>query len=256
MTILQSIILAIVEGITEFLPVSSTGHLILTSRLLAIPQSEFLKTFEIVIQLGAILSVVFLYFKTLIKGWSVWWRVLVGFMPAAVIGFLAYDFIKGYLLESSLITLASLLVGGMVLIFLEKVYKPKHAVESIEKMSWKQALGTGLFQAVAMIPGVSRSAATIFGGLFAGLTRKAAVEFSFLVAIPTMAAASGLDLLESNFSFSSSEWVVLAVGFLGSFITAVLAVKLFVRFIEKHSFVPFGVYRILVSLAYYFLVMR
>ncbi len=257
MDILHAIILSIVEGISEFLPISSTGHLILASDLLKIPQTEFVKSFEIIIQLGAILSVVVLYWRRLLTNKEITFRVLASFIPTAVIGFGLYKLIKTFLLGNTAVTLWALLIGGIVLIVVEKLYKEQpHHLDSIEKLSYKNAVIIGLVQALSVIPGVSRSAATIFGGLFVGLKRKPAVEFSFLLAIPTMAAATGLDLVKSNFSFSSQEWGILVVGLIGAFVTALLAIKYFLKFIEKHTFVGFGIYRIILAVLFWFFIVR
>lgn len=255
MDYIHAILLSIVEGITEFLPISSTGHLILVSKILNIPQTEFVKSFEIFIQLGAICSVIFLYWKTFLKGLKVWKPVVVAFLPTAILGLVFYKIIKTYLLGNSLVTVAALLIGGIILILLEKLYKEKeHHISDIENISLKTALFIGLFQSISMIPGVSRAAATILGALFLGTKRKTAVEFSFLLAVPTMLAATGLDLVESNFSFSLYELSLLAVGFIGSFVVAILAIKFFIRFIQNHTFIPFGVYRIVIAILFLFFV--
>ena len=257
MDYLQALILSVVEGISEFLPISSTGHLILTSELLKIPQTEFVKSFEVIIQLGAILAVVILYAKTLVTNRKLWPKLLAAFLPTAVIGFSLYGLIKQYLLGNAIVTLWALFIGGIVLIVIEKLYKEKeHHLDKAENLSYKKAMLIGLVQSLSVIPGVSRSASTIFGGLFVGLKRKTAVEFSFLLAIPTMAGATALDLLKSNFSFSTHEWSILAVGFVGSFITAILAVKYFLRYIEHHTFVAFGVYRIILAVLYWLVIIR
>lgn len=252
MDFLQVVIFSVVEGITEFLPISSTGHLVLTSELLRIPQTEFVKSFEIIIQLGAILSIIVLYWKQLLASKTLSLKVMAAFIPTAIIGFAFYDVIKMFLLGNTAVTLWALFLGGIALIVLEKFYQEQpHHIEKLETMSYKKALMIGLVQSFSMVPGVSRAAATIFGGLFVGLKRKAAVEFSFLLAIPTMAAATGLDLIKTDFSFSSSEWGMLAIGFVGAFFTAILAVKYFIRYIEKHSFFAFGVYRIVLAILFW-----
>jgi undecaprenyl-diphosphatase len=257
MTILDALVLAVVEGITEFLPISSTGHLILTSHLLGLEHTDFLKSFEVIIQLGAILAIVFLYWKTLIKDISIWKKIVTAFIPTAFVGFFLYDFIKGFLLGNETVTLASLFIGGIVLILLELFHKEKkESKDQIAKLSYKHAFIIGCFQSLSIIPGVSRAASTIIGGLLVGGKRKTAVEFSFLLAVPTMVAASGLDLLESNFSFTATEWHLLSVGFIGSFLVAIAAVKFFLGFIQKHTFIPFGVYRIVLALVYWLFLMR
>ncbi|OGH11682.1 MAG: undecaprenyl-diphosphatase UppP [Candidatus Levybacteria bacterium RIFCSPLOWO2_01_FULL_36_13] len=257
MDLIDVIIFSVVEGITEFLPISSTGHLILTSKILLIPQSTFVKDFEIIIQLGAILSIIYLYFDKLIKNKEVWKKILTAFIPTALVGFILFKFIKDFLLGNLYLTLTSLLLGGVLLIILEIIYKEKdNHVEEIEKISYSKAFIIGLFQSLAIVPGVSRSAATIIPALFLGTKRKTAAEFSFLLAIPTMLAATGLDLIKSEFTFSINEWVILAVGFIGNFITALLVVKWFLVYIQNHSFIAFGIYRILVALIFWYILIK
>src|ERR1035437_7666588 len=226
MNILQALILSIVEGVSEFLPISSTGHMILAANLLKIAQSGFVKDFEIIIQLGAILAIVVLYWSTLFKSIEVWKRIIVAFIPTAIIGLVLFKFIKTYLLGNLYVTLVSLLIGGIILIVLELIYKEKeHHIDDIAKMTLPKAFVIGLFQSIAIIPGVSRSAATIVGALFLGTKRKAAAEFSFILAVPTMLAATGLDLIKTNLSYSFNEWVILVIGFFGAFIVALVSVK-------------------------------
>lgn len=257
MDLINVIILSAIEGVSEFLPISSTGHLIVASKLLSIPQTNFVKDFEIIIQLGAILSIVFLYYDRLIKNSEIWKKVLTAFIPTAVIGFILFKFIKDFLLGNLYITLASLLFGGVLLIVLEIIYKEKdHHIDKIEKMPYSKVFLIGLFQSFAVIPGVSRSAATIIPALFLGTKRKTAAEFSFLLAVPTMLAATGLDLVKSNFTFSLNEWILLAAGFVGSFITAIIVVKWFLDYLQNHSFIAFGVYRILASLLFWYILLR
>lgn len=247
--------LSIVEGVTEFLPVSSTGHLVLTARLLNIPQTEFVKSFEIIIQLGAILAIVLLYWRSLFTERKVWERVFVAFIPTAVIGFTLYKFIKQYLIGNELVTLGALFVGGVLLIVLEKLHKQSDQSRSrVRDLTIRQSFLIGVIQAISVVPGVSRSAASILGGMYLGADRKTAVEFSFLLAVPTMVAATGLDLVQTRFSFSSLEWVQLGVGFIGAFITALIVVKWFVKFVQKNTFVPFGIYRMILSLIYFVLI--
>ena len=254
MDLFQSLILSIIEGVTEFLPVSSTGHLVLASGLLKTPQTEFVKSFEIFIQLGAILAVVVLYFKKYIQNFKAWKNILIAFVPTAVIGFVLYKIVKQFLLGNSLVVVASLLVGGILLIWLEKIHKEKDSdVGKIENLSSKQSFMIGLAQSISIIPGVSRAAATILGGMFLGLKKETAVEFSFLLAVPTMLAATGLDLVKSDLNFSAQELSVLAVGFIGSFIAALLVVKWFIKFIQTNNFFWFGVYRIILAVIFLFL---
>jgi undecaprenyl-diphosphatase len=251
MNYFQAIILSIIEGLTEFLPISSTGHMILAAKLLNIMQTDFVKSFEIIIQLGSIFAVIFLYWKTLVKNKTVWKKIITAFIPTAIIGFLLYKIIKTFLLGNSTITLTALLIGGLIIIILEKIYKEKdHHYDSIEKISFKNAFLIGVFQSISVIPGVSRSAATIIPALLLGTKRKTAVEFSFLLAIPTMLAATALDLVKSNFSFTLSEYFILLIGLLGSFFVAILAVKFFLSFIRKHTLIPFGIYRIILAIVF------
>ncbi|MFH0937411.1 MAG: undecaprenyl-diphosphatase UppP [Candidatus Daviesbacteria bacterium] len=257
MDFLQAIILSIVEGLTEFLPISSTGHLILASDLLKIPQTEFLKSFEIIIQLGAILAVVFLYFKTLLN-FKLWSKILVALLPTLITGLALYKFVKSFLLGNSEVVVIALFLGGIALIAFEIGSKKSHlgGVTKIENLSYKKAFIIGLFQSISIVPGVSRAATTIIGGMFAGLSRKSAVEFSFLLAVPTMMAATSLDLIKSNFSFSAQEYLFLLIGLLGAFITAIIAIKFLIKFVQNHTFTPFGIYRIILATTFYLLIIR
>jgi undecaprenyl-diphosphatase len=249
--IFESVILGIVEGLTEFLPISSTGHLILASRLMHLPNSEFLESFEIAIQLGAVLSVVFIYHRTLIHHFEIWKKILTAFFPTAVIGLLCHSFAKKYLLGNHWVVVCSLFAGGIFIIFFEKIYAARQRTVK-EEISFTMAFLIGCAQSLAIIPGVSRSAATILAGLALGLGRKSIAEFSFLLAIPTMLAATALDLAKSGFQFTSAEWMVLAIGFVTSFVVAVFAVQFLLRFIRTHSFIPFGIYRVLIAVLFYF----
>jgi undecaprenyl-diphosphatase len=251
--IIQTIILGIIEGITEFLPISSTGHLILTARILGLSQTEFLKTFEIVIQFGAILSVIVLYWKSLLINFEILKRVLVAFFPTAVLGLVFYKIIKHYLMASNQVVLWSMFIGGICIIVFEILHKEKDgALEDLSTISYRTSLLIGLFQSIAMIPGVSRSAATIVGGLVLGLKRKTIVEFSFLLAVPTMLAATGLDLVKNVDQFSAAQLNFLSIGFIVSFFSALLGVKFLLTFIKHHSFVSFGIYRIVLALLFWF----
>ncbi len=256
MSFLDALILGVVEGVTEFLPISSTGHLILTSKLFAIVQSEFVKSFEIIIQLGAILSVVFLYWRTILNK-NTLKKIIVGFVPTGVVGLLFYKIIKTYLIGNETVVVWTLLIGGAALIIFELWYKePTEAAEDLDQVSYKQSFIIGLCQSVAIIPGVSRSAATILGGLGLGLRRRTIVEFSFLLAIPTMFAATGLDLIKNAGAFSVDQLGVLIVGFVTSFVVALGSIKFLMRFIQHHNFIPFGVYRILAAVAFWFFIIR
>ena len=248
---LQAIILGLVEGITEFLPVSSTGHMILVADALHLTQTDFLKSFEIFIQLGAILAVFILYWKRVLLNKKIFMRVAVAFLPTAVIGLALYKVVKKYLLGNTAVVLWSLAIGGALLIIFELFYKEKStATQDIEKMTYGQALFIGVFQTLAIIPGVSRSAATIVGGLMLGIKRRTIVEFSFMLAIPTMVAATGLDLIESGHSFTGQEKGMLAIGFITAFVAAFFAIRFFLRYVKTHTFIPFGVYRIVIAAAF------
>lgn len=256
MTFLHAVILGIVEGLTEFLPISSTGHLILTADLLNLAKTAFLSSFEVGIQLGAILAVVILYAKRILTQLKLIKILIVAFIPTAAIGLALYKLIKTYLLGNTVVVLWALLIGGIVIIIFEHFYREKpEAVSEVENISYKQAFAIGVAQSFAVIPGVSRAAATIIGGLALGLKRKTIVEFSFLLAIPTMLAATGLDLLKTGSVFTSIEWGMLAVGFAVSFTVALLAIKWLLKFIQKHSFVYFGYYRIAVAIIFWLMIL-
>lgn len=259
MSLLHVFILSIIEGLTEFLPISSTGHLILASKLLGISETNFVKTFEIVIQLGAILSVVVLYFKKflnikLIK------KLIVAFIPTGIVGMLLYPIIKNFLLGSSWVTLNALFWGGIALIVIELIFKKKNKGKAIdnkidyEKITYKKAFLIGCFQCLSVIPGMSRAASTIIGGLTQGLNRPTATEFSFLLAVPTMIIASGYDLYKSRDIIGGGGSLTLFVGTVLSFIFAMFAIKFLIGFVKKHDFKSFGVYRIVLSILYFIFV--
>ena len=251
MTLYECIILGIVEGITEFLPVSSTGHMILAGHMLKMAQTEFLKSFEISIQLGAILAVVVLYGRLLLQNQEVLKRVITAFIPTALIGFIFYKLIKTYLLGNALVVVASLFIGGIILILFELNHTEQEtSIAEMEQISYGQAALIGLFQAIAMIPGVSRSAATIIGGLALGLKRKTIVEFSFVLAVPTMIAATALDLLKSGCAFNAQQYVLLFIGGFISFVVAVLSIKFLLSYIKRHTFVSFGIYRMIIAVVF------
>lgn len=248
MTVLHSIFLGILEGITEFLPISSTAHLILASSLLKLQQTEFLKTFNVVIQLGAILSVVFVYWRKLLLSKEVMLRIIIAFIPTAIIGFLLEKIIRNVLFESITTILWSLFIGGIVLVLFEAFHKEStSAVRSMEEMTYVQAFIVGLVQAISVIPGVSRAGATIVGGLSLGISRKAIVDFSFVLAVPVMLAATVLELVKHGSEMSFDNVGLLLVGFVTSFIVALGVIKWLLRFIKRHSFMTFGLYRVAVA---------
>ncbi|MFA6601999.1 MAG: undecaprenyl-diphosphate phosphatase [Candidatus Paceibacterota bacterium] len=254
MTFFHSLILGIVEGLSEFLPISSTGHLILVSELLRIPATVFSKSFNIIIQLGAIAAVIVLYWDKL-RNLDLWKKLIVAFIPTGIIGLALYKVVKTYLLGNSLVVLWSLFLGGIAIIIFEWWQKKKvEPVDEISSITYRQALLIGLFQSIAIIPGISRSAATIVGGLAMGLSRKTIVRFSFLLAIPTMLAASGLDLVKNYSAFSTDQFGSLAVGFIVSFIVAVVSIRFLLGYIRNHDFTAFGIYRIVIAVIFYLVI--
>jgi undecaprenyl-diphosphatase len=252
MDILQAIILGIVEGVTEFLPVSSTGHLILASRFLGVASTDFLKTFEIAIQLGAIAAVLVLYWKKLLLNSENMKKIIVAFIPTGVAGLLFYKTIRSFLGSPEVVTW-SLLIGGIVIIFFEWLDGEKNDhTAKLEDISYGQALAVGVSQCLALIPGVSRAASTIFGGMLVGIKRSVIVEFSFLLAVPTMAAATGYDLIKHGASFSGDELKLLSVGMLASFIVALAIIKWLIKFVQKNNFIIFGIYRIALAILLFY----
>lgn len=250
MTTVQNIIISIVEGLTEFLPVSSTGHMIITEKLLNITETDFIKVFTVAIQLGAILAVVVLYWKKFLnfKNWQFYAKIAAGVVPALILGFLFSKKIDA-LLESSTTVAVSLLVGGIILLFIDNVFK-NPTVDKEEDISFLKAIMIGIWQCIAMVPGVSRSAASIIGGMQQKLTRSAAAEFSFFLAVPTMLAATGYKLLKyykDYGGFTSEEIKQLAIGNVVAFIVAMLAIKFFIGFLKKYGFKVWGYYRIIVG---------
>jgi undecaprenyl-diphosphatase len=248
MTLIQTIILGIVEGITEFLPVSSTGHMIIAQKLLAIDSTEFVKAFTVNIQFGAILSVVVLYWKRFFQTFDFYWKLLIAVIPALVLGFLFSEKID-MLLENVAVVASMLVLGGVLMLFVDKWFDKTDEDQSI---GWKRALKIGFYQCIAMIPGVSRSMASIVGGMTTKLTRKNAAEFSFFLAVPTMAAASGYKLLKlfmdpAGKSMLSDNLMTLLIGNLVAFVVAMVAIKFFIEFLTKYGFKAFGYYRIVVG---------
>lgn len=267
MDILSSIIIAIVEGLTEFLPVSSTGHMIITEKLLGVPADDFVKAFTVIIQFGAILSVVCLYWRRFFRlnhtpapegasplrrflhKYDFYWKLLVAFIPAAVIG-LAFGDVVDSLLENVVVVAVMLILGGIFMLFCDKIFN--HGSDDTV-LTEKRALRIGLFQCIAMIPGVSRSMATIVGGMSQKLTRRAAAEFSFFLAVPTMLAATGYEVLKlflkGDAAVLTGNVTTLIVGNVVAFVVALLAIKFFINFVTKYGFKAFGWYRIIVGSA-------
>ena len=243
MTWLEAIIISIVEGITEFLPISSTGHMILTQGILGMETNDFVKAFIINIQFGAILSVVVLYWRHFIQSVNFYLKLFVAFIPAAVLGLLFSDFIDS-MLENVYVVAVTLILGGIVLLFVDKWF---NKVSDDQSISYPTAFKIGLFQCISMIPGVSRSAATIIGGMTQKLNRKTAAEFSFFLAVPTMFAASGYKLMSNYQAIDSENLGILILGNIIAFIVALIAIKSFINFLTKHGFKVFGYYRIIVG---------
>jgi undecaprenyl-diphosphatase len=246
MSWLEALILAIVEGLTEFLPVSSTGHMILTEGIMGMKSNDFIQAFIINIQFGAILAVVVLYWKRFFQSLKFCYKLFVAFLPAAFFGLLLNDYIDE-LLESVYVVAVMLILGGIVLVFVDKWFKDT-AENGKNDTTYKNALVIGFFQVLAMVPGVSRSAATIIGGMTEKLNKKAAAEFSFFLAVPTMVAASGYKLMKNHDAITSDNIGILLFGNVIAFIVAMLAIKSFIKFLTSHGFKIFGYYRIIVGL--------
>lgn len=258
MDIFQSLILGLVEGLTEFLPISSTAHIIITSNALNIIQSDFVKTFEIAIQSGAILAVLVLYWRKF-TNLEVLKRVIWAFIPTAILGLIFYKIVKAHLIGNMTVILYALAIGGVVLIVFEKYQKKRNSQTELPSestdISYKNSFLIGIFQAIAIIPGVSRSAATIVGGMLLGIKRETIVEFSFLLAVPTILAATALDLLKSFHQIVNSSAFIgeLSVGFVASFFMAIISIKFLLNYLKKNSLTAFGIYRILLVIAILFL---
>lgn len=244
MDTLQAVILGFVEGFTEFLPISSTGHMIIVSQWLGLPQDATNKAFEVIIQLAAILAVVAKYRdKFTLRHIELWKKLVLAFIPVGVVGLLFYKQIKA--MFSVEVVAIMFIVGGIVFLIIERLYKEEAAhVTNVEALNYRQALWIGVAQVFSLVPGTSRAGATIVGGLLVGLNRTASAEFSFLLALPVMVAASGLDLLKHYKEFQDSNLLHLGVGFAVAFIVAYFTMKLFISFLSRFTFVSFGIYRI------------
>ena len=249
MSVLESIILAIIEGLTEFLPVSSTGHIIIGSSVMGIADDSFTKVFTVAIQFGAILSVIVLYWKKFLQSFEFYFKLGVAFIPAALIGFLLNDYIDA-LLERIEVVGFMLIIGGVIFLFIDKIFEANEK-NIDQRITYPVALKIGIFQCIAMIPGVSRSAATIIGGLTQKLNKKTAAEFSFFLAVPTMFAATAYKMLvfyKDGPGFSANEINLLIIGNVVAFIVALVAIKSFISFLTKYGFKVFGYYRIVLGL--------
>lgn len=248
MDIFQAVLLGIVEGFTEFLPISSTGHLIIVSDWLGLAQTSSTKAFEVIVQLSAIFAVVVNYKEKFSpKKIELWKKLFIAYLPLAIIGFIFRHQIKD--LFSISIVAYMFIIGGIVFLIVEKFYKEQsYHIDDVEKVNYKQAFYIGFAQIFALIPGTSRAGATIIGGLLSGLNRKVSAEFSFLLAFPVMLTVSGYDILKHYSEFDNENFIVLAIGFIVSFAVAFITIKLFLKFLEKFTFVSFGIYRIIFGL--------
>ena len=257
MNIVQALIISFVEGVTEFLPISSTAHQVLISNILSITQTGFVKNFEIIIQLGAILAVVVLYWRKFLVDMKLLKNLFVALVPALGVGFFFFSFIKNVLIGNYIVSLIALIAGGIALIVVEKYFeKRKKETFDMNKLTYKDSFIIGVFQSISVVPGVSRAAATINGGMFTGLTRESATEFSFLLAVPTMAAATALDIFKSRSELMGANFTLLTIGFIGAFVFALLTIKFLIGYVKKHSFIPFGVYRIVFAILYWVLILK
>jgi undecaprenyl-diphosphatase len=255
MTVLDAAVLGIVEGLTEFLPVSSTGHLILASELLGLHQTEAHKVFEVAIQLGAILAVACLYWRRFAVRSDLLLKLAVGFLPTGVIGLTLYKMVK-HLFDVSVVSI-SLILGGIAFLVVERYLKDhRPAIRDVADVSYRTAFTIGLVQSISMIPGVSRSGATIIGGLLCRLDRTVAAEFSFLLALPTMLAATCYDVYKNASAFHGSDWGNLVIGFVISFVFSIVGIKVLIRFVSNHTFIPFGIYRIIAGALFLLLIVR
>jgi len=258
--LLKAVIIGIVEGVTEFLPISSTGHMILVDEFLELSSDKsFTTAFEVIIQLGAIISVVVFFWNDLwpfsgtkeqkSKTWQLWFKVIAAVIPAVVLGLLFDDAIEEHLFNPLVVSI-TLVVYGIILILLERfnANKTSFKIEKVSAISYGLAIAIGCFQCLAMVPGTSRSAATIIGAMLLGLSRGAAAEFSFFLAIPTMAGATALTILKSGLAFDAQQWIIIGVGFITSFVVAYAVIKFFMDFIRRHDFSAFGYYRIILGI--------
>lgn len=252
MNLLNAIILGVVEGLTEFLPISSTAHLILTNKLLNIPQTDFASFFDVVIQSGAILAIIFLYFQYVLKNKDLWGKLFVSFLPTAVVGLIFQKIIKKYFFNSIDLIIGAMFLVGVFFIVFEVFFGNKNLKKNILKMSFFEAFLIGLGQSLAVIPGVSRAGAVILTMMILGYKRDESAIYSFLLAVPTIFAASGLEIIKSDFNFfTGSNLQILMIGFFVSFITALLVVKWFLNFLKTKTLIIFGIYRIVVALGFF-----
>ncbi len=251
MTLIESLILGVVEGITEYLPVSSTAHIILAAEAMGLKNDDFLKAFNIIIQIAPIFSVMLIYKDKLMQSLELWKKLIISFIPTGVVGLLFHEQIEA--LFSSNLTVTMMMITGILFLAIEYTHQEEHKHTSdLDEVSYKQAIYIGLFQVFALIPGVSRSGSTILGAMLVGLKREVAMSFSFLLAIPTMGAASSYTLLKEYKIFNSDQFLALGIGFIASFIVGYIAVKTFLKLVSMYSFKPFGYYLLLSGIAFYF----
>jgi undecaprenyl-diphosphatase len=254
MTLIQALVLSVIEGITEFLPISSTGHMILASYLMGIEENAFVKSFEVIIQFGAILAVVVVYWRRFLPNWNFYKKLFVAFLPTAIIGLMVKNIVEHLLGKPDVVAWAFIL-GGLLLIWSDHLFANRNTVgRTIDELTYKDSISLGLFQSIAMIPGVSRSAATILGGLSLGLNRKAAAEFSFFLGVPTLTAATLLKAVPFLKHVESEQIHLLLIGNVVAFAVAILAIKTFIRFLSTHGFKYFGYYRILMGVVFLILI--
>ena len=244
MDIFQAIIIGIIEGFTEFLPISSTGHMIVASKYLGIEQTAVIKAYEVIIQFAAILAVMLLYKdKINLKEIDLWSKIMAAFLPLAIIGFLLKDWVKEIFVIETVAWM--FIVGGIIFIIVEYFHKDEEKEsKEVEEVTWFQAMSIGFAQVLSLIPGTSRAGSTIIAGMLSGVNRKASTEFSFLLAIPVMTAVSGYDLLKHYQDFVGADMTAFVVGFVVAFVVAYITIKLFIVFLQRFTFVAFGIYRI------------
>ena len=245
MDIFQAIIIGIIEGFTEFLPISSTGHMIVASKFLGIEQSAVVKAYEVIIQFAAILAVMLLYKEKInFKEINLWSKIIAAFFPLAIIGFILKDWVKEFF---NVETVAYMfIIGGIIFIIVEYFHKDEEkSSQDIEEVTWKQAMSIGFAQVLSLVPGTSRAGSTIIGGMLSGVSRKASTEFSFLLAIPVMMAVSGYDLLKHYKDFMGADLTAFSIGFVVAFVVAYVTIKMFIVFLQRFTFVAFGIYRII-----------
>ncbi|HHD82396.1 MAG TPA: undecaprenyl-diphosphate phosphatase [Campylobacterales bacterium] len=245
MDILQAIVIGVIEGFTEFLPISSTGHMIVASKFLGVEQSNLIKAYEVIIQFAAILAVVLLYREKInFKEIDLWSKIMAAFLPLAIIGFLLKDWVKEIFVIETVAWM--FIVGGIIFIVVEYFHDDEaKSAKEVEEITWRQSMIIGFGQVLSLVPGTSRAGSTIIAGMLSGVNRKASTEFSFLLAIPVMTAVAGYDLLKHYDEFINVDLTAFAIGFVVAFVVAYITIKLFIVFLQRFTFVAFGIYRII-----------